>query len=133
MVTKKTIRYKKTAYPVPVPVLKHNGTGLKHNGTGLIKEQEASYITSNIGVTIPSTEFTLSKGEGFRTGLKTFKKGDFYSPSEIIALFQSKKIDKEWSFIEYKPSDTSKLTHCYHRYPAKFIPQLVERLMDEYL
>src|SRR3989338_410005 len=91
----------------------------------LIKEQETSYVTSNIGGTIPSTSI--------RTGLKTLRKRGFYSPSEIIALFKSKKIDKEWSFIEYKPSDTSKLTHCYHRYPAKFIPQLVERLFDEYL
>lgn len=61
------------------------------------------------------------------------KTDKFYTPSEIIGLFQSKDIDKNWSFIEYKPSETSKLTHCYHRYPAKFIPQLVERLMDEYL
>ncbi|MBI4972208.1 MAG: hypothetical protein HZC16_00125 [Candidatus Omnitrophica bacterium] len=57
----------------------------------------------------------------------------FYTPPEIIELFQSTGIEKNWSFIEYKPSDTSKLTHCYHRYPAKFIPQLVEKLMDEYL
>lgn len=61
------------------------------------------------------------------------KTDKFYTPSEIIELFQSISIEKDWSFIEYKPSDTSKLTHCYHRYPAKFIPQLVERLMDEYL
>lgn len=115
-VNKKPIKYKKTASSASV---------LKRNGTGLVKEQEASYVTSNIGVTIPSTSF--------RTGVKTLKKKGFYSPSEIIALFKSKKIDKEWSFIEYKPSDTSKLTHCYHRYPAKFIPQLVERLFDEYL
>ncbi len=115
-VSKKPNKYKKTASPVPL---------LKHNGTGLIKEQEASYVTSNIGGTIPSTSI--------RTGLKILRKSGFYSPSEIVALFKSKKIDKEWSFIEYKPSDTSKLTHCYHRYPAKFIPQLVERLMDEYL
>jgi sulfatase maturation enzyme AslB (radical SAM superfamily) len=60
-------------------------------------------------------------------------KQNYYSPSEIIDIFKAKEIDKEWSFIEYKPSDTSKLTHCYHRYPAKFIPQLVEKLMDEYL
>jgi hypothetical protein len=61
------------------------------------------------------------------------KKDNFYTPLEIIALFQSKDVEKDWSFIEYKPSETSKLTHCYHRYPAKFIPQLVERLFDEYL
>lgn len=60
-------------------------------------------------------------------------KDAFYSPSEIIDIFKSIEINNEWSFIGYKPSDTSKMTHCYHRYPAKFIPQLVEKLFDEYL
>ncbi|MDP2765872.1 MAG: DNA methyltransferase, partial [Candidatus Methanoperedens sp.] len=55
------------------------------------------------------------------------------SPDEIIHLFNTKEIDKEWSFEEYKPSDTGKWTHDYHRYPAKFIPQLVEKLIDEYI
>lgn len=55
------------------------------------------------------------------------------SPDDIISLFRECKIDKSWSFSEYKPSDTSKWTHDYHRYPAKFIPQLVERLLDEYI
>ena len=53
------------------------------------------------------------------------------SPDEIIHLFKTKEIDKEWSFEEYKPSDTGKWTHDYHRYPAKFIPQLVEKLIEE--
>ncbi len=61
------------------------------------------------------------------------EKEKFYAPSEIIELFRLKDIDNKWSFTEYKATDTSKLTHCYHRYPAKFIPQLVEKLMDEYL
>lgn len=60
-------------------------------------------------------------------------RNDYCSSTDIIDLFKSVKIDKDWSFAQYKPSDTSKLTHCYHRYPAKFIPQLVEKLMDEYL
>lgn len=55
------------------------------------------------------------------------------SPEEILYLFNTKKIDDDWSFIGYKPSDTGKWTHGYHRYPAKFIPQLVERLIDEYV
>ncbi len=55
------------------------------------------------------------------------------SSEEILRIFNAKNIDKGWSFIEYKPSDTGKWTHCYHRYPAKFIPQLVERLLDEYI
>jgi len=55
------------------------------------------------------------------------------SPEEIINLFNKKKIDDDWSFVGYKPSDTGKWTHDYHRYPAKFIPQLVEKLIDEYI
>jgi len=55
------------------------------------------------------------------------------SPEEIINLFNTKKVDEDWSFAGYKPSDTGKWTHDYHRYPAKFIPQLVERLIDEYI
>lgn len=63
---------------------------------------------------------------------KRVKEG-IYSPDNLLDFFASVQVEKEWSFSEYKPSDTSKLTHCYHRYPAKFIPQLVERLFDEYL
>lgn len=54
-------------------------------------------------------------------------------PNEIIEWFKQTPIDKEWSFSDSKPSDTGKWTHSYHRYPAKFIPQLVERLMDDYI
>ena len=55
------------------------------------------------------------------------------TPNEILYLFNIKDIDSDWSFEKYKPSDTGKWTHNYHRYPAKFIPQLVERLIDEYI
>ena len=55
------------------------------------------------------------------------------SPNEILEWFNQTPIDKAWSFDGCKPSDTGKWTHGYHRYPAKFIPQLVERLMDEYI
>jgi len=55
------------------------------------------------------------------------------SPDEILYLFDEKQVDSDWSFVEYKPSERSKWTHGYHRYPAKFIPQLVERLIDEYI
>jgi len=54
-------------------------------------------------------------------------------PEEIIHLFNIKEVDKDWSFEGCKPSDTGKWTHDYHRYPAKFIPQLVERLIIEYI
>ncbi len=55
------------------------------------------------------------------------------TPQEILRLFDEKEIDDSWSFDELKPSDTGKWTHSYHRYPAKFIPQLVEKLIDEYI
>ena len=55
------------------------------------------------------------------------------SMQEIFHLFNKKRIDKDWSFSEYRPSDTGKWTHNYHRYPAKFIPQLVEKLLNEYI
>ena len=55
------------------------------------------------------------------------------SPDKIFEWFNQTPIDKTWSFGDCKPSDTGKWTHGYHRYPAKFIPQLVERLMDECL
>src|ERR1700754_4664050 len=38
----------------------------------------------------------------------------------------------DWSFSELKPSETLWGPHGYHRYPAKFIPQLVRRVINEY-
>lgn len=40
-------------------------------------------------------------------------------------------MDDSWSFREIDRSQTSYLTHSYHRYPAKFIPQLAARLIKE--
>lgn len=53
--------------------------------------------------------------------------------AELTQYFKEKDIDKSWSFNGFKPKDTGKWTHCYHRYPAKFIPQLVEALTQEYI
>jgi len=39
--------------------------------------------------------------------------------------------DSSWSFAELDRAQTSYLTHDYHRYPAKFIPQLACRLIEE--
>jgi len=52
------------------------------------------------------------------------------TPAQILNLFQSQPIESEWSF---NCSQTGKWSHSYHRYPAKFIPQLVEKLIDEYI
>jgi DNA modification methylase len=44
---------------------------------------------------------------------------------------QSQEANDSWSFKEIRRSQTSYLTHDYHRYPAKFIPQLAERLIKD--
>ena len=51
----------------------------------------------------------------------------------VLKHFEVVKVDSSWSFSEYGQSETTKWTHGYHRYPAKFIPQIAERLFDEYI
>lgn len=41
-------------------------------------------------------------------------------------------IDKSWSFSDKTIKDTTYITHGYYTYPAKFIPQLASRLINEY-
>lgn len=50
----------------------------------------------------------------------------------IIELLRKAKSDKSWSFSDKTRKDTAYITHGYHRYPAKFIPQLVSRLVEKY-
>jgi len=50
----------------------------------------------------------------------------------VIKLFGKVKIDHSWAFNEKTRKDTSYITHSYHRYPAKFIPQIVSRLVEKY-
>lgn len=49
--------------------------------------------------------------------------------SEVLADVD---IDPSWAFADKSRRDTSYITHGYHRYPAKFIPQLAARLIQEY-
>ncbi len=55
-----------------------------------------------------------------------------YKKSPVIPLFDDVKIDQSWSFSEKTRKETAYITHGYHRYPAKFIPQIVARLAEEY-
>jgi len=50
----------------------------------------------------------------------------------IINLFQKIKINPSWAFADKTRKDTAYVTHGYHRYPAKFIPQIVSRLIEKY-
>jgi len=50
----------------------------------------------------------------------------------ILSLLNKTKIDESWSFSNKTRKDTAYITHGYHRYPAKFIPQIVSRLAEKY-
>ncbi|MDR1911779.1 MAG: site-specific DNA-methyltransferase [Helicobacteraceae bacterium] len=41
-------------------------------------------------------------------------------------------IDRSWAFSDKTVKDTAYITHGYYTYPAKFIPQLASRLINEY-
>ena len=51
---------------------------------------------------------------------------------DVVKLFKNIKIDPSWSFADKTRKETSYITHGYHRYPAKFIPQIVSRLTEKY-
>ena len=51
---------------------------------------------------------------------------------KTINLFKKVKTDSSWAFTDKTRKDTAYITHGYHRYPAKFIPQIVSRLIDRY-
>jgi len=54
------------------------------------------------------------------------------TPKAILQRFERLQSQPEWSFSTSKRADTNAHSHGYHRYPAKFIPQLVEKLVTEY-
>ncbi len=51
---------------------------------------------------------------------------------EITSLFDGLPLEQEWAFAKATRADTSYATHGYHRYPAKFIPQLAKKLILDY-
>lgn len=57
--------------------------------------------------------------------------GILNSSLSIQSRFKTLPFDKSWSFEGLTQKDTNYITHGYHRYPAKFIPQLVARLITE--
>lgn len=51
------------------------------------------------------------------------------SYSTIKNDFSSLPANDKWSFKDVKRSKTNYISHGYHRYPAKFIPQIVKKLI----
>jgi len=52
--------------------------------------------------------------------------------NEILTVFNNLVEDPSWSFENLSRKETSYATHGYHRYPAKFIPQLARRCIENY-
>lgn len=46
--------------------------------------------------------------------------------------FNDLKSSEDWSFTQVTRLETNYLTHGYHRYPAKFIPNIVQKLIKDY-
>src|SRR5258706_3048583 len=70
----------------------------------------------------------------------SLKRGESVAQREYItrdtypALDRQEEISQteDWSFAHLKRVETLWGPHGYHRYPAKFIPQLVRRLIESY-
>ncbi|MHA1392487.1 MAG: DNA methyltransferase [Promethearchaeota archaeon] len=56
----------------------------------------------------------------------------FNVQNEILFAFNSLAADPSWSFEKASRKETSYASHGYHRFPAKFIPQLARRCIIEY-
>ena len=52
--------------------------------------------------------------------------------TKIVKQFSNLRPNKSWSFADVSRTNTSAHTHSYHRYPAKFIPQIVDKLVSKY-
>ena len=52
--------------------------------------------------------------------------------STIEKQFKILQPSEAWSFRDAGRSQTTAFTHDYHRYPAKFIPQIVKKLIEDY-
>ena len=52
--------------------------------------------------------------------------------NKILKQFSSLKPNEAWSFSSESRAKTSAYSHSYHRYPAKFIPQIVDKLVLNY-
>jgi len=50
---------------------------------------------------------------------------------ELTQIFKQLAEDPSWVFEDLTQKDTSYATHGFHKYPAKFIPQLAKRCIEE--
>jgi DNA modification methylase len=53
------------------------------------------------------------------------------TPFDTILYKPPQRSEEDWSYSNLRPAQTLWGPHGYHRYPAKFIPQLVRKIIDE--
>ena len=46
--------------------------------------------------------------------------------------FSKRRSDPDWAFSQLNRPQTNAFSHNYHRYPAKFIPPIVKKLIEQY-
>ena len=51
------------------------------------------------------------------------------NPAQLLPGFQPRRDTDDWTF---SGSATRELTHCYHDYPARMIPQIAGKLLDTF-
>ncbi len=64
-------------------------------------------------------------------GKKVFVEHKITLQDEILSIFENSADDISWVFEDLTQKDTSYATHGFHKYPAKFIPQLAKRCIEE--
>ena len=51
---------------------------------------------------------------------------------QITKTIEQLRPSIDWAFRDAGRSETTYITHGYHRYPAKFIPNIVQKLVEDY-
>ncbi|MBC6445505.1 MAG: site-specific DNA-methyltransferase [Alphaproteobacteria bacterium GM202ARS2] len=54
----------------------------------------------------------------------------YAQPESSLLSFADTPVTDSWAFRDKTRKDTAYITHGYHRYPAKFIPQVAARLVE---
>lgn len=49
---------------------------------------------------------------------------------DVAIPFESLSVSEDWTFKNVK--STEQWTHGYHRYPAKFLPNIVKKIIEDY-
>jgi len=55
-----------------------------------------------------------------------------YTPENIDSFYNNMIFRSDLSFKNLSIAQRNEISHCYHHYPAKFIPQLIRCLLEEF-